>query len=1096
MSKSAIYALIICQSIVMALANDLDAQRKQLSELEINLPEYQGDVKLSTLIKDIEEVSSFEFAYTQSLVRGKELSIHGGVWNMEDLLKEVSSSSKISIKRVNEVISLTESSLNSSLPKISEQIYIQQTVTGKVTDENGEPLPGATVLEMGTTNGTITDVDGKFSLSVNEGVVILVSFVGYKPQEVQIGSETFLNISMVPDYESLEEVVVVGYGTQRKSDLTGSVTSIKSEEISNVPVARLDQSLQGKAAGVQVTSVNGAPGSGTTIRIRGGNSINASNEPLYVIDGFIGGGDLNTINMNDIESVEILKDAAATSIYGARGANGVILVTTKRGQQGTARVSVNSYYGVQKLANKIDFLNGYERALYAQEHAAFIGQDNPFPDLSTVSDVDWQEVMTNDAPVANTDVSISGGNSSVKYFLSGNYFKQDGIIINSGFARYQTRLNLDAKFNKWLSVGTTMNISRTNRNNNKVNFYNLLKESPPTTPVYNEDGSYNEYNNLNSGYFNNQKAEADLVKDNTYLTRLLGNYFVMASFENGLIFKSSLGTDLSYGKTNRYEPVILPRRLDQGLGGYARVSTSTTVEILNENTVNYMKDFGDHSINLLGGATYQHSQTESLWASGNGFTNDLLEYNKLSTGDPLQRDSDSGFNDWTILSFLGRANYSYNDKYLFTLVGRYDGSSRLAQNHKWAFFPSAAVAWRLIEEDFIKNLGIFSDLKVRASIGKSGNQAISTYSTLPSLQVNSVYFNSTEAVGLRTGNISNPDLKWETTDQFDLGLEAGFFKGRLSFELDYYYKKTKDLLLSVEIPGQTGYSSRLDNIGELQNQGLELMINAVPVDRKNFSWDLAFNISGNRNEVLSLGDKDFVDVATGSRLIVGEPAIVFYGMVQEGVWHTQEEIDASSGYMSNVQPGFAKFKDVDGDGVFDPSADRDILGSPQPSFFGGLQNTMKYKNFDLSFYLQGTFGNEILSEFANRLYYGDRASNIHAMTVDRWTETNTSSNIPRAGYFNYFPGGQYGVSTISVQDGSFLRLKTLRVGYTIPTSKVSWVQSAKIYVIGTNLFCLNNYDWGYDPEVNSRGTNSILRGYDNYSYPPNRSFTVGFNVEF
>jgi TonB-dependent starch-binding outer membrane protein SusC len=890
--------------------------------------------------------------------------------------------------------------------------------------------------------------------------------------------------------------VAIGYGVVRKSDLTGAVTSVSSDEISSSPVARLDQALQGKAAGVQVTSISGEPGTGTTIRIRGGNSISADNEPLYVIDGFIGGGDLNSINPNDIESIEILKDATATAIYGARGANGVILVTTKRGKEGASRININSYYGVQTLANEIDFLKGPDRAAYAKESEEHLNQKVTFPDPSSVSHTDWLKVLTHNAPVTNTDISFSGGTKSLKYYLSGNYFKQDGIVLNSGLERYQSRLNLDANLNSWLSVGTTMNISRTLNSNNKVNFRTVYLNHNPTSPVYNEDGTYNIINTLFGGAtFDNQLAYAEMVTDNTYNTRFLGNYYLAANLKNGLTLKSTLGVDLNYSKTNNYEPGELPIRKSQDIGGYARVSTSTPTEILNENTIAYIKDFENHSINLLGGATYQHSQSESLWASGDGFTNDVLEYNKLSTGNPALRNSDTGYSDWTIISFIGRANYSYKNKYLFTIAGRYDGSSRLAANHKWAFFPSAAIAWRLMEEDFIKDTGIFSNLKLRASYGKSGNQAIGVYSTLPSLDVNKVFFNSTEWVAYQTGNIPNPDLKWETTDQYDVGLEGGFFNGKLSFEFDYYYKRTHDLLLTVEIPNQTGYPSRLVNIGEVENKGAELLINARPVTTKNFSWELSFNISANRNKVLNLGGKDFVDVARGSRLIVGEPAIVFYGLAYDGTWHTQEEIDASNGFMPGVKPGYPKFKDVDGSGKFEKTSDREILGSPEPDFFGGIQNTLKYKNFEIDFYFQGTYGNKIYNEFGARYFYGNPDGNLSTMALNRWTEENYLSDIPRAGSHNSVNYNQ-DVHSTDVQDGSFLRLKTLRFAYNIPYN-LNWLNRAQFYFIANNIFCLNKYDWGYDPEVNSYGTHSIVRGYDDgYTYPASRSFSVGLNVEF
>jgi TonB-linked SusC/RagA family outer membrane protein len=1060
----------------------------QKTKLDVNL----SNTTIKGLFEYIERNSEFVFLYrSEDFNTAKKVDIELKEATVYQILDQALKDEKV-------VYDIYERQI--VIRKAAESINFQQQqkreFSGTVKDKKGVSLPGVTVIVKGSTIGSTTDTDGQFKLSVPaETTTLIFSFIGMKSQTVNITGRTSISITMEEETIGLEEVVAIGYGVVKKSDLTGSVSKVNAEVFTTVASPRIDQALQGKASGVQVTSSDGSPGAATSIRIRGGNSINASNEPLYVIDGFIDGGDINNINTNDVESIEILKDATSTSIYGARGANGVILITTKRGKEGKSSISVSSSYGVQTLSNKINFLNGPDRAAYATEYQIHNGQPITIPDLSSVKNTDWQEEMTVKAPISNTNISFSGGNKSVKYFLSGNYFNQDGIIINSGFKRYQTRLNLDFDLYSWLKAGATMNISRTVKNNNKVDFYELLKSASTTAPVYKDDGSYNDWTVISGNYFNNPMAEAEMVINNTYSTLILGNYYLAANFKNGLSFKSTFGFDLDFSKTNNYIPGALPRRQDQKLGGYAKVSTLTSTGILNENTVTYLKAFGEHSINLMGGATYQHSQGESLWASGDGFTNDVLEYNKLSTGNPLLRNSETGFSEWTILSFIGRANYSFRSKYLLTLVSRFDGSSRLAKNHKWAYFPSVALAWRIGDEQFIKDLGVFSNLKLRTSYGKTGNQAIDIYSTLPSLEVTDMFFNGAQSVAYRTGNLANPDLKWETTDQFDVGLEAGFFKGRLSFEFDAYYKRTHDLLFSVEIPEQTGYTSMLKNIGEIENRGVELLINAVPVKTKDFSWDISFNIATNKNKVLNLGGKEFVDVAQGSRLIVGQPAIVFYGMVYEGTWHTQAEIDARKGFMADVLPGYPKFKDVDGNGKFEKTTDREILGSPQPDFFGGIQNTLKYKKIELYFDFQGSYGNEIYNTFGPSLFFGQFATNIHEMALDRWTSENYMSDIPRAGSAKIINVNSDTFST-DVQDGSFIRLKSLRLTYNVPVNKVPWLNKAQVYVAGNNLFCLNNYTWGFDLEVNSQGTNSILRGYDAYTYPNNRSFMLGVNFEF
>ena len=1048
------------------------------------------NVTIVEIFQEIERTSEFGFLFkSEQLDIEKKYTVDLQDAKIEEVLNQILEEGSI-YKIIGKNIILTK-----------EEQYFgnqqQRTISGKVADKNGQPLPGVSIIIKGTTQGTITDFDGNFFLADVPGDATLVfSFVGMKTQELAIAGQSTFDVVLEEDAIGIEEVVAIGYGVVKKRDITGSVAKVNAKDMEVAPVARVDQALRGKTAGVQVTSLNGAPGAGTTIRIRGGNSINASNEPLYVIDGFIGGGDLNLINPADIESMEILKDASATAIYGARGANGVILITTKKGKAGKSKIAIDAYHGMQELPSKIDLLTGPQRAQYANESDELTNTPITYPDLSSVTHTDWQDAVTQVAPISSVNLSISGGKENVDYFFSANYYNQEGIIKNSGFERYQTRLNINAKLNSWLSFGANLNFSRSNRANNTVSLYNVIKDAATSLPIYDENGDYNIINPLSGQLFENPLAQALLQKNNTYKTRFLGNWYGKASFANGLTIKSTIGADVNNSKQNIYTPGSLPRRMDQELGGYARISTSAGVNLLNENTVSYMKDIGKHRFNILGGATIQHAETESLWASADGFTNDLLEYNKLSTGDPELRLSDSGFSDWTMVSFLGRVNYSYNDKYLFTASARQDGSSRLAKNHKWAFFPSAAVAWRMGEEDFIKDLGVFYNLKLRASYGKTGNQAIGIYSTLPTLGVTKFFFNENEYVGYRQGNLANDDLKWETTDQYSVGLDAALLDGKLSFELDAYYKKTKDLLLSVELPNTTGYGGRINNIGSVENKGIEFMLNAIVMERTDFTWDLSFNIAANRNKVLDLGtEKGFRDLTGGARLIEGEPAVVFFGAVYEGTWKSQEEIDALPGYMVGAKPGYPKFKDVNDNGKYDGFNDYDIIGSPEADFFGGFRNSFNYKNFGLDVFFSYSYGNDILNTMSPRFFFGGFASNIHADARNRWTENNTTSNIPRAGSHPIVNVNTPAYS-ISVHDGSFLRLQTLRLSYTLPSKNISWLNKASIYATGENLWLLTNYDYGFDPEVNAQGTNSVLRGFDGTVYPQNRTFIIGVNVEF
>jgi TonB-linked SusC/RagA family outer membrane protein len=534
----------------------------------------------------------------------------------------------------------------------------------------------------------------------------------------------------------------------------------------------------------------------------------------------------------------------------------------------------------------------------------------------------------------------------------------------------------------------------------------------------------------------------------------------------------------------------------QKLGGYASISSSATLNILNENTVSYDKTIDKHQFNIISGYTYQQETTESFSAIGQGFTNDLLTYNNLSTGDPLLAKNSSNYSDWTILSLLGRINYAFNNKYLFTVSVREDGSSRLAKNNKYAFFPSAAFSWRMNEESFMKDLDLFSSLKFRASYGKTGNQAIAVYSTLPSLNISNAWFNSGQNIGYTLGNIPNDDLKWETTDQYNVGLDMGLIHGRFSFTADAYYKKTYNLLLSAQIPGTTGYSSRLDNIGTVENRGLELTFDGKILNTKMLTWDIGFNLAMNRNKVLDLGKNiTYRDLTDGARLIVGQPAPVFYGAIFEGVFKSQAEIDALPNYQSGLKPGYVKFKDNNGNGKYDGLADYDIMGNPEPKFFGGLSSSLKYKRFGLNAYFNYSYGNDIINSFGPRLFAGEYASNVGKIALDRWTPVNNQSNIPGVGASAAINVNSQAFS-FAVQDGSFLRLKTLQLTYSLPVNKIKWLQDASIYFTGNNLFNLNNYSWGFDPEVNSSGTDPVLRGFDGYTYPQNRSFILGINLKF
>ena len=1052
-------------------------------------------VENSTLIdvlKTIEGQYRYYFYYNNDEVAGiKNVSINIDDKTIDEALKELLKNTDLEYKVIDHyiVIKRKEGSI------YDQQIKQGINVTGKVSDSSDSPLPGATVVIKGTTHGTITDANGNYSLTdVPSNAILAFSFVGMENQEISVEGKSVVNAVMNEDAIGIDEVVAIGYGIVKKSDLTGSVSSVKSELIEKQNVTRLDQAIQGRASGVQVTTANGMPGATSSIRIRGGNSINAGNEPLYVIDGVIGGGDLNLINPNDIESIEILKDASSTAIYGARGANGVILVTTKRGKSGIPVVNVNTYYGIQTLPKKIDLLNGPEYYEYAIDFAERLGQEIPYEQYDGLADTDWQDLAFRTAGMYSADVNVSAGTEKSNYFLSLHHSDQRGIVIGSGLKKYMLRFNIDQKLGNSVTVGATLNFSRSNTDNSKVSATDLSKYLP-TDPVYDENGNFWSVNSVHGSIYNNPLAQDELEISQNLKNRALGNIYAQLDFNNEFSFKTTFGFDINSIQQNRYNYSTLPTLVASEKGGNGSISSYFPNTIQSDNVLNYTKTFSDdHQISAMLGATYQHYEEESHSLSASGFTNDVTLYHSLQSGDPLLRDISSDFTDWTIISGLARFNYTLKNKYLVTVTGRYDGSSRLGENNKYAFFPSAAFAWKLGNEPFIKNLGIFSTLKFRSSYGKTGNQGIGPYSTLSKLNTGTTIIGLNEVISYVPGSIADPNLKWETTDQIDIGFDGGLKNNRIYFEADYYYKHTHDLLLSRAIATQTGYTSKLENIGEIENQGVELMFKYQSVKRNVFSWDIAANISKNWNKVINLGGEEFIITNTSGggaglpigKLIVGEPVGTFVGLKTLGTWK-EGEIPEESNYM----PGDIKIFDASGDGTISVIDDEVKLGNAEPLFFGGIQTNFNYKNLTLSLFLQGSYGNSVYNLLNSAALYNGNSTNVVGKFRDRWTEENPDSDFPAAGAV--LPRQSY---DYYVEDGSYLKLKSLNINYQLPFVKQSGpFKMLSVYFTGNNLLTITGYD-GYNPDVNSEGTSSTLRGYDNNVYPQARTYIFGIKATF
>ena len=1133
-----------------------------IDQLAVN--QHQGNMKLlETVLIELEAEYNVSIVFDNAIINQKKVNPEVMVPNdleksLEGILRPLQLESK-KIKKGVYVIQQVNSSTDApkaaplleqksppqsqeeekvllpSVSKLHEAVLHDKTVTGNITDENNESLPGANIVVKGTTTGTISDLDGNYRLNVpNETDTLVFSSVGFETQEIPVRGRSVINVHMLPDLRALEEIVVVGYGSVKKSDLTGAVSSVSGEELEKLPVTSLEQGLQGRAAGVQVTQTDAAPGGAISIRIRGGNSITGNNEPLYVIDGYPilnepitstgnsgGGGSqvlktnpMASLNPNDIASIEILKDASATAIYGSRGANGVVIITTKRGKANTSNFDVDFYTGVQEVTRTIPVLNLREYAALTNEAFITNGQEAPFPDVDQLVDslhggTDWQKEIFQIAPVYNTQISYTGGNDKTRYMASGNYFSQEGIVIGSQFDRIAFRFNLDSDVSDRFKLGYSLNLSYLDNDEVLVNdggtgsagvVHNALTAAP-YLPVFDQEGNYFvDWQQIGPVFRRDNPVSLALATtNNTKIGRGLGNFYMEYEILEGLRARVSLGADVQYLKRNLY----IPRTTYRGYfsNGIADVQTSQIYNWLNENTLTYAKTFNEnHELNILAGYTMQRESRENVRARGEGFVNDILAHNTLESASVINPPPSTGANEWSLQSFIGRVNYGLNGKYLFTFTARADGSSRFGENNQWGFFPSGAIAWRISDESFMQNLDLFSNLKLRASYGLTGNQEIPLYRSQASLGVSTYILGDAAAIGIAPNRIANPDLKWETTSQFDIGLDFGFLDERLRFTMDYYYKKTEDLLLELTIPWTSGYSSSLQNVGSTENKGFEFSMGA-DIFTGDFQWTLDGNISFNRNKVLDLGDIDqffgpevgapgFYSPGTGVLVREGEPVNSFFGYVTDGLFRTQSDIDNAPIHRF-MELGDVRYKDIDGDGEITPD-DRTILGTGMPDFIYGINNSFTYKNFDLTLFLQGVQGGKVLNVL--RIYELESMRGTHnnvADAVDRWSPENPDGTMPKADY----RGHENWVEDLNVEDASFFRIKNLVVGYTLPTSSLQWLRKLRVYFSAQNLLTLTNYS-GFDPEVNSQGQNPINQNIDYGAYPRARVYNVGFNLGF
>ncbi len=1111
-------AQMILAGLCSALAFSFDTNGQEILDKKISLVVKNETAK--SILNRIEKKAELKFTYQPQIVKNlKNISIDSPAISIKELLNEIFDSSVYYEVVGNQIIL---SSVDDAGPDVVTPARVEKfvlTLTGTITDESGEVLPGVNVLERGTTNGTSTDENGKFNLNVADNNAILVfSFIGYATQEVPVGSRTVFNISLQPDATSLEEVVVVGYGTQKKSSVVAAISTVSSKEINALPVPSVEQALQGRAPGVIVTS-NGAPGEAPLVRIRGINSINYASNPLYVVDGIAQVGNFNLFDSKDIESVEVLKDANSASIYGSRAAAGVILITTKKGvRDSKLHVQLDSYVGVQNAWKQLDLLNRdqyiqYGTALLTNAGAAlpprFSTMNEPIYEGSTQTfaqtETDWQDELFRSAPITQTSVSVSGGNEKSRFYVSGGYFNQEGIMKGTGFERYNLRINSDHKITRGITLGHTLFIGtgkqqREQNAGGRTQIQNMIR-MVPYIPVLNPTniGGYGGTTGADGSDPQNpvRSAVQDLDVQNN--TRILGTLFLEAELTKWLKYRVNIGADFNTGRQYIYQPIY-----NEGFNGRSQAT-------LNDNRDNYFspiytnqltfdRTFGKHYINAIAVMEYQSATSTSLDAAGNAATNEIKELNGLSN------QAVTGTRDESVIySYIGRVNYEFANKYLLSASIRRDGASNFAPGKKFGNFPSIGIGWRISEENFLKDASAISELKLRGSYGELGYiPGNYLWQSTVSSSTNAV-FGGQRSLGAYYDRLGNQALTWEVTKMTNIGIDAGFLRNKLTFSAEYFDRTTDNLILDVAPATSTGYSQPTSaNIGDMRNWGFEFQA-GYSENSGDLKWNLTGNIGVVKNDVRKLasatntldrganGDYGNTDI---TRTEAGHPVQSFYGWLTDGIFQSADEV-ANAATQANAAPGDIRFKDVDGNGEID-AADRVYLGSFLPDFSYGLNFSANYKGLDATLFFQGVQGNEIyngtrvLTEGMLRLF------NSGTAVLDAWTPTNTDTNVPRA--VNSDPNGNSRTSDRFIEDGSYFRLKNISVGYSVPEATLRTITkntlgNLRVYIAAQNLFTITNYK-GYDPEIGSRFSNQLTQGIDYGQFPQARTFLVGLQVGF
>lgn len=1099
-----------------------------------------GHYSIQSVLNLIEEQTEYDFFFSNNHINlNRKVSLKSTTKSVADLLEDVFKGTDVTFSMLNNQIILSNRSTDESTQQ-------KQTVKGKVVGADGEPIIGATVMEEGTTNGTITDMDGLFKLEVKSSNNLLrFSYVGYKDKTVKMKVGTELIITLLEDTEMIDEVVVVGYGKQSRAKVTSAISKLEgSKLLQDMNVSSFDQALAGKMPGVNIQQATGAPGSGIHIKIRGNNSINYSSQPLIVVDGVplssssssadmqgestgfqYGSNPLSMINPADIESIDVLKDAASAAIYGSRGSNGVIIITTKQGKVGKTKVNFSMYTGISQITKKVDVMDAYELADFTKKSRDLAYQmsgGNPNDPLEMrtnpnhkypsymipyiegkqgLTNTDWQDAIYRTAFQQNYDVNVSGGNERMNYYLSGNFTDQDGIIINTGMKRYSLRTNLNANITDRLKLG--LRVSAVQSDNKLVRSEDAWSREGlvittlmyhPNLPIYNADGSYatdlmllENRSGVNVAQIQNPVALAMMVKNQLSTRTFNGNLDLEYNLLENLKLKTSFGVESVGMHREYYRPKSLSARFELAPTTTYNIGEDTRSSVFNwisETNLTYNQNFGDHSLDLLLNFSAQKEKSEYTYLHGMNFPND----NVTTINAAANTKGRSYAQEAAMVSFLGRVMYSYDNRYLFTASLRRDGSSRFAKNTRWGWFPSVSGGWNISKEAFYPENAWVNNMKLRVSYGITGNANIPYYGGTSVLSANNYIFGNAIFQGFAPANSPNKDLSWESTSTTNLGLDLSLFGSKLNIAIDAYQSETKDLLLNVTVPATSGFTSALQNIGKIRNRGLEVMFSTNQSFACGLNWEGSLALSTNKNEVVALapGQKQILyrsGLNDASYIVkVGESLGSFYGYKVNGIFTSQEQFD-STPHLEGQKQGVGDFiyEDVTGDGKVDAN-DRTIIGNANPKFTWGLNNTLRWKNFDLGFGLEGKHGGKIFN--ATHRYLAEAWGNNLAIYGTK--------DAPRS-VWAYGTKSHTRPSTWHVEDASFIRVRNISLGYTF--RNLFGINMLRIYASATNPFTFTDYS-GYNPEVSNKGGSAITAGEDFGNYPVSKSFTFGLNVSF